>query len=106
MKRGAESMPREKTAVAYRHVRTLFEAGALGALTDGQLLELFTTRRDDEVAELAFAALVDRHGPMVLGVCRRILRDSHDSADAFQATFLVLARRAGGVRVGDSLGRW
>jgi RNA polymerase sigma factor (sigma-70 family) len=87
-------------------MRTLFEVGALGTMTDGQLLELFTTRRDDEVAERAFATLVERHGPMVLGVCRRILRDAHDSADAFQATFLVLARRARAVRVDHSLGRW
>ena len=99
-------MPSEKTATAHRQVRTLFEVGAVGTMTDGQLLELFTARRNDDIAEFAFEALVKRHGPMVMGVCRRILRDSHDSADAFQATFLVLARRAGGVRVDDSLGRW
>jgi polysaccharide biosynthesis/export protein len=92
--------------MAHRQVRTLFEVGALGAMTDEQLLAIFTTRRDEELAEVAFAALVDRHGPMVLGVCRRILRNSHDSADAFQATFLVLARRAGVVRAGETLGPW
>src|SRR5262249_27748746 len=59
-----------------------------------------------QTAEVAFAALVSRHGPMVLGVCRRALADPNDVEDAFQATFLVLVRRARSVRVGDSLGRW
>ena len=51
-------------------------------------------------------ALVARHGPMVLAVCRGVLRDPHDAEDAFQATFLILARKAGSLRVGDSLGGW
>ena len=63
------------------------------------------TRRDAG-AEAAFAALVQRHGPMVWGVCRRILNDPHAAADAFQATFLVLVRKAATIRVDDSLGRW
>ena len=56
--------------------------------------------------ETAFAALVSRHGPMVLGVCRRALRDEHDVEDAFQATFLVLVRRAGSIRDGERVGHW
>ena len=90
---------------ALRHLDTLLNVGAVGGLTDAQLLNLFTTRRD-EGAELAFEALVDRHGPMVLRVCRAVLRDPHDADDAFQVTFLVLARRAASLRVRDSLGPW
>ena len=65
--------------------------GTLAGLGDGPLLERFATLRGEE-AELAFAALMARHGPMVLRVCRRILRDEHDAHDAFQATWLVLAQ--------------
>ncbi|HEV3122565.1 MAG TPA: RNA polymerase sigma factor, partial [Isosphaeraceae bacterium] len=90
---------------ASRHVRTLFNMGTVGGLTDGQLLERFTGR-GAEAAELAFTALVERHGPMVLRVCRSVLRDPHDAHDAFQATFLVLMRRAGSLWVRDSLGPW
>src|SRR5918994_2613563 len=84
------------------HVRQLFGAGTLVGLAEGQLLERFLSRRD----EAAFELIVARHGPMVLGVCRRILSDPHDVEDAFQATFLVLVKKAGSVRVEDSLGRW
>jgi RNA polymerase sigma factor (sigma-70 family) len=88
-----------------RQLRTLFNVGTFGTLTDGQLLERFAAGRD-EVAELAFAAIVERHGPMVLRVCRSVLREEHDAQDAFQATFLVLVRRARSLWVGDSLGPW
>ena len=74
-------------------------------MTDGELLERFLGGRD-EGSEVAFAALVARHGPMVLGVCRRALSDPGDAEDAFQATFLILVRKARSVRVDDSLGRW
>src|SRR5690242_16114294 len=87
------------------HLRTLFSVGVTAGLTDGQLLERFATRRG-EAAELAFAALVERHGPMVLRACRGILRDDHEAHDAFQATFLILARKSRTLWVRDSLGPW
>ncbi|MFI5454711.1 MAG: RNA polymerase sigma factor [Isosphaerales bacterium] len=80
----------------------LFNQGTVTGLTEGKLLERFVEGRD----EAAFAALVSLHGPMVLGVCRRILRDENDVEDAFQATFLVLVRRAGAIRRGDLVSRW
>jgi RNA polymerase sigma factor (sigma-70 family) len=86
-------------------LQTLFGAGALGGLTDGQLLERFAGRRDRD-AEAAFAALVSRHGPMVRRVCRSLLSDPNDADDAFQATFLVLARKAGVISRPDLLGNW
>ena len=73
-----------------------------GGLTDGQLLGCFIERRD----EAAFAALVRRHGPMVLGVCQRVLGHHHDAEDAFQATFLVLARKAASLRARELVGNW
>jgi RNA polymerase sigma factor (sigma-70 family) len=88
-----------------RHLCTLFRVGVVGDLTDGQLLERFVAGRD-ESAEAGFAALVERHGPMVLRVCRQILGDEHDAEDAFQATFLILARRAGAVRKRESVASW
>src|SRR5262245_717644 len=69
---------------------------------DGQLLERYLARRD----EAAFEALVRRHGPMVLGVCRRLLPGPHDAEDAFQATFLVLVRKAGSIRPPAMVGNW
>jgi RNA polymerase sigma factor (sigma-70 family) len=73
-----------------------------GELTDGDLLGRFSRDRD----EAAFAALVQRHGPLVLGVCRRVLHDPNDADDAFQATFFVLARKAGSVSQPDRLANW
>src|SRR5262249_21369492 len=83
----------------------LFDAGTAAGWTDGQLLERFATHGGDS-AELAFAALVERHGPMVWRVCRAILDDEHEAEDAFQATFLVLVRKTGSLWVRDSLGPW
>ncbi len=73
-----------------------------GGMTDGQLLECYLAQRD----EAAFTALVRRHGPMVLGVCRRVLHNSHDAEDAFQATFLVLVRKAAAIARRELLGNW
>ncbi|SIO61389.1 RNA polymerase sigma factor, sigma-70 family [Singulisphaera sp. GP187] len=81
--------------------RKVLDAG----MSDGQLLGQFNTHRN-ESAELAFATLVRRHGPMVLRVCHQILGDRHDAEDAFQATFLVLARRASSIRQPELLGNW
>ena len=87
---------------AVQHFRTVQRARNLRAQGDGALLERFV--HDNDAA--AFEVLVRRHGPMVLGVCRRVLADSHDADDAFQATFLVLARRAETVRNPAAVGAW
>jgi RNA polymerase sigma factor (sigma-70 family) len=82
----------------------LREAGAAASheASDGDLLHRFAAGRE----EAAFAALLHRHGPMVLAVCRRVLNDDHDAEDALQATFLVLARKAGSIRKGESVASW
>jgi RNA polymerase sigma factor (sigma-70 family) len=98
-------MPKARRRDALWLLQTLFDAGTIGELTDGQLLERFATR-DGEAAELAFSALVERHGPMVLRTCRGVLRDPNDAEDAFQATFLVLVEKARRLWVRDSLGPW
>ncbi len=88
-----------------QEIRTLFEAGTVVGRSDGELLARFLAA-DGSARELAFAALVERHGPMVWRVCRDVLRESNEADDAFQATFLILARRAGGIRKRSSLGPW
>jgi RNA polymerase sigma factor (sigma-70 family) len=95
-------MADQQLALVLRHLRTLVDAGTASERTDPQLLEQFVARRD----QAAFATLVQRHGPMVLGVCRGWLRDRHDAEDAFQATFLVLVRRAASLDRHKSLGGW
>jgi RNA polymerase sigma factor (sigma-70 family) len=94
-------MSRLPTATLLGHVRHLL-AGPGASLTDHQLLERFTHSRDEQ----AFAALMQRHAALVLGVCRRVLHHEHDAEDAFQATFLALARQAASIRKGDSLSSW
>ncbi len=82
--------------------QALWDAGTVAGLGEAELLARFASRRD----EAAFAALVRRHGPRVLGVCRRVLGDEHAAEDAFQATFLVLARKAGSIASPEGLGSW
>ena len=88
-----------------RHLNTLFHCGATGQISDAELLERFVAGRD-EAAEAAFAALVERHGVMVLGVCRRVLGNRDEAEDAFQATFLVLARKAAAIARREQLASW
>jgi RNA polymerase sigma factor (sigma-70 family) len=85
-----------------RFIRRLTETAPAGEPADAALLARFVGRRD----EAAFAALLQRHGPMVYGVCRRVLGDSPDADDAFQATFLVFVRKAGSVSRPELLGNW
>src|SRR5262245_65500870 len=107
---GREGFERRSTAMAssltmggtLRHLRDLFHDGTALGLGDGQLLARYAATRD----EAAFEALVARHGPMVLATCRAVLRQDADIEDAFQATFLVLARKARSIRAGDALGGW
>ncbi len=85
-----------------RHLHHLAAGRGDEPRTDRQLLDDFIARRD----EAAFAALLARHGPMVLRVCRRVLHHEQDAEDAFQAAFLVLARKAASIRKRDSLAEW
>ena len=93
-------MATSPTSGVIQHLRRVLRDGA--GLTDGQLLGDYLSRRD----EAAFAALVRRHGPMVWGVCRRVLRNHHDAEDAFQATFLVLVRKAASIASRELLANW
>ncbi len=98
-------MAHEPGGLTSRGLRALFEVGSPSGLTDGQLLERFATHAGLG-SEQAFEAIIGRHGPMVLRACRGILGDDHEAMDAFQATFLVLARKGRSLWVGDSLGPW
>ena len=94
------------TRAAGDDLATLMNLGAVGLLTDAELLSRFASGRANAATEAAFAALVRRHGPMVLGVCRRVVGEPHGAEDAYQAVFLVLARKAPSVRLEGSLGPW
>jgi RNA polymerase sigma factor (sigma-70 family) len=98
-------MSRKPSSGVLRQFHALYHAGTVAGLTDAELLKRFCSARDD-VGAIAFEALLVRHGPMVFGVCRRVLGDRHAAEDAFQATFLVLVRKAGRLWVRDSLGPW
>ena len=95
-------MSQLRATTALRDVRRLYDSGTLAGLSDAALLERFHQGRDP----VAFEALMARHGGMVLAVCRSVLGHGPGADDAFQATFLVLVRKAGSIRVDGSLGRW
>src|SRR5207248_6687837 len=92
-RRRGQTMPTGQSNGLVRQLRRAALLRDAAGLSDADLLRSFVTRRD----EAAFEALVRRHGPMVLGVCRRVLGNEADAEDAFQATFLVLVRKAGSV---------
>src|SRR5215831_6313609 len=100
--RRAADMATAQLGSLLRYVHTL--AAGRGSLrwTDRELLDAFAAHRD----EAAFAALVARHGPMVLRVCQRALRQEQDAEDAFQATFLILARKSASIRKPEALAEW
>ncbi len=98
-------MVRESARDTVQQLHTLFTLGAAGGLKDAELLRCFLSQ-DGADAEAAFRVLVERHGPMVMGVCRRMLADHHAAEDAFQATFLVLVRRAGAASRQEKLANW
>ena len=83
---------------AIRGLQTLYEWGAMGSWTDGQLIARFLG--GDDSSEEAFRVLIHRHGPMVLGVCRRVLGDEHAAEDAFQLTFLIFVKRPARSEIG------
>src|SRR5262245_51433693 len=89
---------------ALREIRTLFDFGTIGSRSDGELLA--QVRSGPEEREAALGILIERHGPMVLGLCRRILGDQDAAEDAFQATFLVLVRKADSLRDCRVLTKW
>jgi len=88
-----------------KDLRTLFDQGIFANLTDGELLDRFVSR-SGELSEYAFGILVERHGTMVLRVCGNVLKNPHDVEDAFQATFMILMRKAGSIRKRESCGSW
>jgi RNA polymerase sigma factor (sigma-70 family) len=95
-------MANDNLSPVTRFLRRVLAPHAHATSEDGQLLRQFAESRDED----AFAVLVWRHGPMVLGVCRRVLRHTQDAEDAFQASFLVLARKAGAIKRPGLLGNW
>jgi hypothetical protein len=97
---GGRVMARVQNGAVLKSLRVLINAGPLAGLSDGQLLARFT-EADGEMAEVAFAAIVDRHGPMIRRICGQMLGNLHDAQDAFQACFFILARKARSVRARD-----
>src|SRR4051794_31671767 len=83
----------------------LWNSGSVSGLSDAELLRRYNDAKD-QASEQAFEALLNRHGPLVMGVCRHILRQAQDVDDAFQATFLILVRKSHSIRVDTSLAPW
>lgn len=99
-------MARPALGSVVQQVGALFEVGSAAGLSDRQLLERYNAGGRDSAGEAAFAAVVGRHGPMVLGICRQILGDVQHAEDVFQAVFIVLAQKARSIRDPDLLGNW
>src|SRR6516162_8182049 len=97
-----EPMARIQLNTVVRHIRYVIGARQCRDTTDNDLVQRFAAQRD----EAAFAGLLQRHGPMVLGVCRRVLHNAADADDAFQATFLILANKAKARSWQDSISPW
>src|SRR5262245_45305256 len=95
-------MPRGRLGSILNHLLRRVRPVSTGEVSDGELLERFAARRD----EAAFELLLWRHGPMVLGLCQRLLRSDEDCEDAFQATFMTLARKARSIGKGAALASW
>src|SRR3954465_520577 len=98
---GGNAMTRPRPDAVLDFIRQLAEADTAG-LSDGQLVDRFVARQD----QVAFKALVRRHGPMVLRVCQSVLDHPEDAEDVFQATFMVLARKAAGLNSSEAVGVW
>src|ERR1700731_1749415 len=96
------TMTRGRLETTWRHVRSLLGTVAARDNSDAKLLARFVAEHDDA----AFTELVRRHGAIVHGLCRRILRNAHDPQDAFQAPFLILSQKAASIRHGDCLASW
>ncbi len=95
-------MSRVHPSAVVDSIQRLFDAGTLATQSDRQLFDRFLAENDRS----AFEVIVARHGPMVLSVCRRVLDNTHDVDDAFQATFLILVQNGGSIRDRDALGMW
>src|SRR5437762_1303503 len=95
-------MAQAQLGTVLRHLQELIGCQRDREVTDAQLLQRYVGQRD----ESAFAALIQRHGRLVWSVCYSVLHHEHDVEDAFQAAFLVLARRAGSIRRGQTVASW
>src|SRR5262249_44471250 len=100
--KGTCMMAKVATSPILQLIRRVVEDRRICELSDRDLLQQFHAQHD----QAAFATLLRRHGPVVLDVCRGVLGDGPDAEDAFQATFLILAQKAGSIRKGASLGSW